>query len=383
MTSYAQVPLGDLCAMDRRGLQPDDPTASRLRFVGVEHVEPNNGAVNFNGGSRIGSLRSTTFYFDDRHVLYSKLRPYLNKVATPNFVGRCSTELVPLLPRSGVDREFLAYLLRRKATVEYVIASVTGSRMPRTDMKALMCLPVPFPPLGEQRRIVGILNRAAEIERQRTQAAERLREFIPALFVKMFGDPSLNPMGWEVAPLGQLCTVSIGRTPRRSEPRYWGGPHPWATIRDLDGGTITATGEGITNTALDEVMPRAVEPGTLLFSFKLSIGTMGFAGRAMHHNEAIAALPVRDPDLLDRRFLFCALQVTTHEGTASHAVLGKMLNKRKVQQIEIPLPPIDEQRRFTELIEAAHAVTDFADLSSNAASTLSASLMDRLLNTSA
>ena len=150
--------------------------------------------------------------------------------------------------------------------------------------------------------------------------------------------------------LGQLCDVSIGRTPRRSESRYWGGPHPWATIRDLDGGTLVGTGEGVTDAALAEVMPKPVKPGTLLFSFKLSIGKMAFAGREMHHNEAIAALPVRDPRVLDREFLFHALQSSTHDGAASHAVLGKVLNKRKVEQIEIPVPPLDEQRRIVAIL---------------------------------
>ena len=153
--------------------------------------------------------------------------------------------------------------------------------------------------------------------------------------------------------LGQLCDVSIGRTPRRNEAKYWGGPHPWATIRDLDGGTLMDTGEGITDAALDEVMPHAVEPGTLLFSFKLSIGKMGFAGRAMHHNEAIAALPVRNPGVLDREFLFYALKAMTHDGDANHAVLGKVLNKRKVEQIEISVPPMDEQRRIVAILKRA------------------------------
>ena len=158
--SWPTMPFGELCEMDRRGLRPDDPDAAQLPFVGVEHIESDSGIIDFNSGSRIGSQRSTTFRFDERHVLYGKLRPYLNKVATPVFAGKCSTELVPLLPKRGIDREFVAYLLRRQTTVEYAMASVTGTRMPRTDMKALMSLPVPLPPLDEQRRIADILNRA-------------------------------------------------------------------------------------------------------------------------------------------------------------------------------------------------------------------------------
>ena len=196
------VPLGELCDMDRRGLRPDDPDAARLPLLGVENVGSDTGALNLDAGSRVGDGKSTSFRFDERHVLYAKLRPYLNKVATPEFAGRCSTELVPLLSRPGVDRDFLAYLLRRRETVAFVMSSVTGSRMPRADMNTLMSMLVPLPPMDDQRRIVDILNRAARIERLRARAAERLREFVPALFVKMFGDPVQNPMGWRIEPLG-------------------------------------------------------------------------------------------------------------------------------------------------------------------------------------
>ena len=127
------VPLGEVCDMDRRGLRPDDPDVTRLPLLGVENVGPDTGVLNLDADSRVGAGKSTSFRFDARHVLYAKLRPYLNKVATPDFAGRCSTELVPLLPRPGVDRDFLACLLRRKETVAFVMSSVTGSRMPRTE----------------------------------------------------------------------------------------------------------------------------------------------------------------------------------------------------------------------------------------------------------
>ena len=81
--SFPIVLLGELCEMDRQGLDPNDPVAGQLRFVGVENVESESGAFNFENGSRVGSQLSTTFRFDDRHVLYAKLRPYLNKGRYP------------------------------------------------------------------------------------------------------------------------------------------------------------------------------------------------------------------------------------------------------------------------------------------------------------
>ena len=186
--SARRVPLGELCEMDRQGIQPDDPLTAELPFVGVENVVGGTGILNFDTDSRIGGQKSTAFRFDRRHVLYGKLRPYLNKVAVPEFAGRCSTELVPLLPRDGVDRDFLAHLLRRKETVEFVMASVTGARMPRADMKVLMSMPVPLPALGEQRRIAGILNRAARIEHLHLQAAKAAATVTASLMTLLLGD---------------------------------------------------------------------------------------------------------------------------------------------------------------------------------------------------
>ena len=186
--SARRVPLGELCEMDRQGIRPDDPLAAELPFVGVENVAGGTGLLNFDTDSRVGDQKSTAFRFDARHVLYGKLRPYLNKVAVPDFAGRCSTELVPLLPRDGVDRDFLAHLLRRKETVEFVMASVTGARMPRTDMKVLMSMPVPFPTLDKQRWIADILNRAARIEHLHIQAAKTAATVTVSLMTRLLGD---------------------------------------------------------------------------------------------------------------------------------------------------------------------------------------------------
>jgi type I restriction enzyme S subunit len=76
--------------------------------------------------------------FDTHHVLYCKLRPYLNKVAVPDFVGRCSTELIPLLPKPDISREYLAWLLRRPQTVQAAMQERTGARMPRANMRYVL-----------------------------------------------------------------------------------------------------------------------------------------------------------------------------------------------------------------------------------------------------
>jgi len=158
---------------------------------------------------------------------------------------------------------------------------------------------------------------------------------------------------WPTKLLGELCDVRIGRTPRRDEPRFWGGDAVWVTIRELNGGEITSSKEMVSEAAVRECMPDLVPVGTLLFSFKLSIGKMAVAGCPLYTNEAIAALPIRDPAKLSRDFLRYALLAESHEGTANTAVLGKVLNKEKVQQLPISVPPLAEQERIVKLLDEA------------------------------
>jgi type I restriction enzyme S subunit len=103
-------------------------------------------------------------------------------------------------------------------------------------------------------------------------------------------------------------------------------------------------------------MPPPVPPGTLLFSFKLSIGKMAVTAVPLHTNEAIAALPIRDANRLDREYLRYSLMATSGAAQTNHAVLGAVLNKAKVEALPIPMRPISEQRRIVDLLSRAENI---------------------------
>ena len=78
---------------------------------------------------------------------------------------------------------------------------------------------------------------------------------------------------WPMVKLGEVCSISIGKTPARKEPRYWGEGLPWLSIKDMNQGSlILKTTESISQIALDELKITPYSVGTVLFSFKLSIG---------------------------------------------------------------------------------------------------------------
>lgn len=138
--------LSDLCCEDRTIIAPESAQAKQLPYLSLEYIESNTGRLLRDPSElALDEGQSTTFAFDPRHILYGKLRPYLNKVALPTFSGRCTTELIPLLPRPHVSRRYLGWLFRRPETVAFAMQGKTGSRMPRANLKELLTLPVPIP----------------------------------------------------------------------------------------------------------------------------------------------------------------------------------------------------------------------------------------------
>ncbi len=161
---------------------------------------------------------------------------------------------------------------------------------------------------------------------------------------------------WPLVSLGELFDLEIGRTPSRAETRYWGPGYPWLAIADMKSRDLIETAESITEAAVNECRCRLVPAGTLVLSFKLSVGKVGVLQRPMYTNEAIAALRLRDPSRLDTGYGYHALRAVDFGGAGERAVKGITLNLDSLSKLRIPLPPIDEQRRIAAMLDKADAI---------------------------
>ena len=381
------APLAELCELDRRNVRPNDPLANELPFVGVENVTRDTGFLNFDTNSRVGNGKSTAFLFDERHVLYGKLAPCLNKVATPDFAGRCSTELLPLLPRAGVDRDFLAHMLRRRETVQFAVDSANGTRMPRTDMKLLMTLPIPFPPLDTQRRIAGMLNRAARIVRLRDKTNGCFRRFVPALFARMFGDPLENPMRWKAGKIGDVAiSLDTGFACAKSRLVDDGLLH----LRPFNIGRNAELDMADTYRVPHGIAPRSrdsLRSGDILFNNTNSRELVGKTALVREDIEAGFSNHVTrvrlDPSVCDPAFTASCLLSLWLKGyfreRCTQWVNQAAYGSRLIVQTPILLPPLEEQRRFGALVNRAASVATIAKAGAGAASALTAALAPRLL----
>jgi len=164
-------------------------------------------------------------------------------------------------------------------------------------------------------------------------------------------------MNWPTAPLGSLCTVVAGGTPSRSVTHYFDGGIPWVKISDMVQGTIFTTEETLSNAGLASSGAKLLEPGTLLLSIFATIGRTAVLGVAATSNQAIVGITPRANSQLDstylRRYLDSA--VATLVGQARGAAQVN-INSSILRAMQIPLPPLPEQRRIAAILDQADEV---------------------------
>ncbi len=221
---------------------------------------------------------------------------------------------------------------------------------------------IPLPPLEEQRKIAKVLDKiqqAIEIQDRIIEQAKNLKKsLMQKLFTEgLYGEElketeiGLIPKSWEVVRLGEVAEIKLGRTPERKEKKYWqDGSIPWVKIQDLNNGIIYDTSEKISEIAFKEKFKGEFVPkGTLLLSFKLTIGKVGILGIDAVHHEGIASLCLKE-EIVSKKFLFYLFQTLNYEDLLDTYVKGKTLNKEKLSILPIPLPPLEEQKQIARIL---------------------------------
>ncbi len=361
------VPLAQACYVDRELLDPDSELAKHLPYIGLEHVESGTGRIRRDAAvpKPEREVASATFRFGPQHVLYGKLRPYLNKVALPDFEGRCTTEIVPLRPSKNVLREYLALVLRSDVVVRAAERSSVGSRMPRADVSQLLSLEVEVPSLAVQReradRVWARLDAASAalgaVHQQMADCgllvAANLREQFDGRVPLSVGSSDRNAVGWQPTALASSARLESGHTPSRRHPEWWAGSVPWLAlpdIRKLHGKHAYETTENVNDAGLANSSARLLPVGTVCLCRDASIGFVTILGRPMATSQHFANW-ICDPDRLDPEFLMYAF-MASHDylrELGSGSVL-KTIYMPTIQSFHVCAPAIDEQRRIARTL---------------------------------
>jgi type I restriction enzyme S subunit len=193
--------------------------------------------------------------------------------------------------------------------------------------------------------------------------------------------PYAVPEGWVWVRLGTLANYNFGKTPASKNPIYWSesdGCH-WTSISDMPTrGYLETTSKKVTHKAISEVFKYEPVPvGSLLMSFKLSIGKTAITKIETYHNEAIISFVYLDERL--KMYLFWILHEVANSGNMKGAIKGRTLNSKSISELLIPLPPLAEQKRIVARIDELMALCDKLESQIDQATTKQTALFDAVL----
>jgi type I restriction enzyme S subunit len=359
--------LSELC--DFVGLQVDP--ASRAAddvYVGLEHVA--SGRFSRIGEGKSSEVNSSKYVFQSGDVLYGKLRPYLDKAVIVTDTGICTTELLVLRPKEGVDPRFLVSVVHAPSFIEHAVAGTTGVQHPRTSWNHIRDFDLPKFKPDEQTKIAKILWEVHDAiianERAVEAGGELKRAAMRELFTKgLRGEAQKGteigpvPESWGVVQLGSLGRVGNGSTPKKTVPAYWaGGTYPWLTSAKVYDREIVKADQFVTDLALRECHLPRVEPGAILIAITGQGKTLGHCAvlrmqaTLNQHVAYVATDQSRVYPSFVRGYLETQYEYLRQVGSGGGSTKGA-LTCAFLRSLPVPLPPTpDEQREIVDVLDA-------------------------------
>ncbi len=381
MKGWSTRAIGTLVNPLPKAKQP--PSDTDVWNLNLDQIEPHGGRVLEKVIVSADKLGPSTFAFEPRTVLYSKLRPYLNKVVVADEAGFATTELVPLRCNPDeVHPEYLAYFLRSDEFLRFATEVVAGAKMPRMVMSEFWNFQVPIPPLEEQCRIAAILDQADALRAKRREALAQLDNLTQSIFIEMFGDSLTNPKGWSLKTLPEATEFQEGPGILAKDFRDIGVPLVRLSGIERDGVSLRGC-----NFVDPEMFARkwahfALNEGDILVLTSATFGKPSVVGKeaagAIFYTGIIRFRPRQsdiDPTYL-RHFLASSWFLRQATALASGAVI-KHFGPTHLRQMTIPVPPVDVQRMFAKRIFQVSNIRKAVEQAMAASELLFASLQHR------
>lgn len=170
---WEKVELKKLCSFKKKNIKPEDIEDGE-KYVALDSIEKVTGNITTIYNVEKGELKSNKFWFDNSYILYGKLRPYLNKVALPNFEGVCSTDIIPIQAiNTKSNRLFITSILRHNSFVSFADERSSGANLPRISPSEVEKYSTINPPIELQNQFA---ERVAIIEEQKAIAQKSLEK---------------------------------------------------------------------------------------------------------------------------------------------------------------------------------------------------------------
>lgn len=280
----------------------------------------------------------------------------------------CGTGCLRIRINEGTDPHFIAYQLSTKEAKSWIVGNAVGTTMLNLNSSILNDLPIFLPTITEQRRIVSILKSLDDKIEINRRINDNLEQQAQALFKSWFVDfepfkdgkfvdseLGMIPEGWKVARADEVFEINIGKTPPRKE-KEWFSNNPndniWVSISDMGtcGMFISDSSEYLTKDAIDRFNIIMVEKGTILLSFKLTVGRVAITDRRMTTNEAIARFIL--PEEYYREYVYLYLKKYEYGKLGSTSSIATAVNSKTIKGMKLLIPSISVLKGFNEMVSS-------------------------------
>ena len=349
---WQRVALGDTYTLMQDRV--DDPrTASGLRYVGMEHIEPGVALRQWGDPTSVTSAKTR---FSKGDVLFGRLRPYLRKVARAPWDGLASTEILVL--RAQTDRclpEMLHLLIGSEHVLQQAIQQSAGSRMPRTSARDLAQVAVSLPPLDEQRRIVDLIGSLDATIAATDQAVAKAEQARRASIVASIGGQDPRRSLTRVT-LAEITSFAGGYAFPEKHQGQDSGDVPFLKVSDMNSvgneTTITRANHWVSESTLTAMRARAWPPGTVIFpkvgAALLTEKRRVLGERAAFDNNIMGLIP---GPLVEPGFLLAFME-TVRLGRLAQPGAVPSVNQKHIDSIPLALPSLGDQRCIMGIIAA-------------------------------
>jgi type I restriction enzyme, S subunit len=349
---WQRQPLGEALDIASGQVDPMVEPYADMPHVGGENIESQTGRIiNVATAKELG-LTSGKYLFSGEDVLYSKIRPNLNKVAVPSFAGICSADIYPLRPKAGrLSRAFLAHLLRSRDFLTYTEKHSSRTNIPKVNRESLVAYEALLPPLAEQRRIADVLDRAEALRAKRRTALAKLDSLTQSLFLESFVANNQFPSE-SLDSICELITDGTHYTPTYSEIGVI-----FLSSRNVTSGYIDWSDVKFIPESLHTELHRRVAPkmNDILLAKNGTTGIAAIVDRDCVFDIYVSLALLRPSGRVLPIFLQQAINspACTRQFDASLKGIGvPNLHLKEIRQTKIPVPPIELQREFARRIRA-------------------------------
>ena len=356
--NWARVKLSDVA--EEYSVRIDNPSLSEYDFyIGSDCIGQYDFRIHKRSDASTITSAQKLFKEGDyllvRRSLYGS--DFRERAPRADFDGVCSADILTIREKKGVIADgFLIYVLYQKSLWDFIVSNSNGGLTRRIKWKQLVDYEFDLPPIEEQRILADKLWAAYRLKESYKKLLTATQEMVKSQFIEMFGNQNTNNKQWTESLVKDEFKLSMGKTPARSNPKCWeNGTHRWISISDM--ATYTRytgdTSEYITDYAITDSGIKAVPKGTIIMSFKLSIGRTAITSEDIYTNEAIMAFADFDEKRFNIDFLHFLIANKNWLLVAKQAVKGQTLNKESIGNAKIIIPPIEMQEEFASIYNQA------------------------------